>query len=873
MSAEFDEYEQLPTILALKWRQFLREEERWSQGVASSNFAFQVASLNGLTVRFLVSLLLGEFQLYKESCNSEMEGLVASYLENPTDGLWVRLVDTITSGLSQVPEATMATNIRKMLKKKVRFEWGRMSIRTVLQRQVQFRNVLLHGVQQLYSPDFQRVLLRTKALYKHLHVLTIGSLVACDGRDNWTIKGLDKPVICDSLSKSNIDCMAQQYVECLGAKDEKSDSRYSTWLPYWHIPTESKVIPLWPILHCQFEPDTQQLTEYFFNGRAGVRCEYMSYRSPTLKYQNTLFIPDDSLKTYWESFAPLQPKGSYQQDLEGLVDYYKKVFAGREVESQEILNFCMQHAGKIGTVKSQPGKGKTALFVHLYQIWKEKRNWPNQLIPVWHFCSQKDGWEHPVFFLQSLIQQMNDWLGVDTAILPQSLSLLKQRSDETWKQLVSFCYPKKVVLFVDALDESSHVGPSDSIASVFPIPLSQVDSESVVIVSYRVDESGVNIDLERRLREKSEKVLSCFETGLLEGLSKQDMNSYLQDVVLQESVSLRVASSLWELTQGGDPFTFRIILELAKRRRLDLARVETIPQSLDEAYDEIWMDLPTHQDYLLHRLLGFLSIVPELFTDHVIAKLFSMEESDKGIESGIVTSYHIAEARGDINRYLLFQGDSYRIFHHQLRDFILRQFHDDDVKRFLLQPLVAYCSEPSNDAQQESFQLKWTISVLCEAVMHPSYTNTEKDVLRAHLWTLVWDDKYWELKLNVCGRLEYLQSDWKNLFLTLRPDKNSEVKPWSQLGKTFHLAKRSHFVMTQLAMKVQKTFYGAVLEGNYDAVVPCIEHAPSPYFSEWYARIGEHYKGAPMQPGLALDARSSVLSEEELVFWGEKREN
>ena len=57
-----------------------------------------------------------------------------------------------------------------------------------------------------------------------------------------------------------------------------------------------------------------------------------------------------------------------------------------------------------------------------------------------------------------------------------------------------------------------------------------------------------------------------------------------------------------------DPFFLRFVLDGVERRRIFLHRVETIPHSLDDAFEVLWLSLPDDMDFLCHRLLLTLGI-------------------------------------------------------------------------------------------------------------------------------------------------------------------------------------------------------------------------------------------------------------------------
>ena len=104
--------------------------------------------------------------------------------------------------------------------------------------------------------------------------------------------------------------------------------------------------------------------------------------------------------------------------------------------------------------------------------------------------------------------------------------------------------------------------------------------------------------------------------------------------------------------------------------RLD--RAETVSHSLDDAFEELWMGLPTDRDFLCHRMLLTLGIMIEYGDDRLFAELFNRELSPHPR----LMPDDIAAIRTKAGKLLVYDGARYGLFHDRFRAFLVGEQPD-----------------------------------------------------------------------------------------------------------------------------------------------------------------------------------------------------
>ena len=123
---------------------------------------------------------------------------------------------------------------------------------------------------------------------------------------------------------------------------------------------------------------------------------------------------------------------------------------------------------------------------------------------------------------------------------------------------------------------------------------------------------------------------------------------------------------------AADPFYLRFLADGSQAETIRLDRPETIPNDLDEAFEAMWMDLPTDRDFLAHRLLLYLAVMRDYGEDSLFAELFNRERPDQSR----LTPDEVAAIRVRIGKLLIYDGDRYNLFHDRFRRFLVGEQTD-----------------------------------------------------------------------------------------------------------------------------------------------------------------------------------------------------
>jgi hypothetical protein len=140
----------------------------------------------------------------------------------------------------------------------------------------------------------------------------------------------------------------------------------------------------------------------------------------------------------------------------------------------------------------------------------------------------------------------------------------------------------------------------------------------------------------------------------------------IADRVVTEAVLDAVWRSAAGDAEDADPFFLRFIAEGVDSGRIDLARPETVPATLDEAFDELWMRLPADHGFLVHRILGMLAIMRDYGDDEMFAALLGGAEGAEPL-----TVLDVAALRAEAGKLLVYDGDRYGLVHDRFRQFLV----------------------------------------------------------------------------------------------------------------------------------------------------------------------------------------------------------
>ena len=248
---------------------------------------------------------------------------------------------------------------------------------------------------------------------------------------------------------------------------------------------------------------------------------------------------------------------------------------------------------------------------------------------------------------------------------------------------------QRLIVVVDALDEGIGV-EKESIPSCIPAGI----YEGVVfLLSYRVDQSNKSQRVERQLKHIDAQRMQVLQhANPLSGLNFEDVQLFLNKLlnsVKGTFVSEQTEQQVWEAankgnqassSKGADPFFLRFLADGVLQGSIRLDRAETVPLSLDEAFEEMWMSLPSDHHFLCHRILLTLGIMREYGDDELFMDLFNKALSPHEQ----LSPNDVASVRIKAGKLLVYDDERYGLFHDRFRVFLVGEQKD---------PIAAYLEE------------------------------------------------------------------------------------------------------------------------------------------------------------------------------------
>ncbi len=429
---------------------------------------------------------------------------------------------------------------------------------------------------------------------------------------------------------------------------------------------------------------------FFLNAGAIERLSYIAFRLPE-------HLDAKSLGSY-EAFRELMKKIPAPElptdprlDFAALVAGSTRFFVGREGVLAAVESAVRERPAPYAVVRALPGMGKTSLLARLHQLHPPARVSDPRHGDRWcfHFCGNTDGRNSPVVMMRSLMAQACDAVDFDVNKRNNYLKStdLKELRDGIFPGLIAEVAKQlkegeRLVLAVDALDEG--FGSEDPIASVLPRVL---PDNAIAIVSWRVDESNTNARVEEASRQVEASARHAIDgADPLRGLTRQNVADFIAHVrharaeaadetPLSEFAPVDVVlDAVWQAAQaqgGADPFYLRFLAQGADTGTIDLERAESIPQSLDDAFEDTWLALPTDHDFALQRLLLYLGILREPGTDPLLSELLTRERPEHPLRPDDIAGLRIAAGK-----LLAYDGDRYTLFHDRFRRFLVGEQKD-----------------------------------------------------------------------------------------------------------------------------------------------------------------------------------------------------
>ncbi len=644
---------ELPYPLGLKFKLLWQENEAREKGEATPQLGFSICALHSLLLRFIATVFIQIYIIETGGKNQRINIQIMQALRGPTDGTWLDLSGSLCNLIGGFESYSVYARLVGVLGEKVAVGKKKQKFRAVSQELINFRNRLLHG-EQITTDALEAARNKIFALIRAFQVLCEYRLLSFSGSDTFMLKGEYPTRLDDSL---------------WSCPDEQGTYLYIT---------QGCSIPLYPLLSFREKLDGETICELFFLNSIGDSVpSYIAFR-----YLNSHGFDGQKLGTY-DSFqkfmakipAPPQPKNPII-DFSIFAMDSALMFVGRSEVLLELREFLETRNTPYGFLKALAGMGKTAFLANLYN----NRNsndflslGSNQRV-VWafHFCAHFEGRDRPEVCFRSIIGQVAERLKFDpTDYFDDDLSKFREERLPEFFYTVSQVLDdnEQLVVVIDALDESD-LDSDESISKFLPDFL---PPKIRIIISYRIDETGSNPALEDSIRHVSDLNRYQFKTAdPLGGLTRNDVSIFLGQLAQDETVPERTIQQIWSTAntrqQGADPFFLRFVAQSIRDGRSDLTRPETLPASLEDAFDEIWLQLPDDNNFLLHRLLLALALMFDLGDDEFFANYFNHHEL---LPERVLYPVDIALMRVQAGKLLRYDGDRYGLFHDRFRAFLV----------------------------------------------------------------------------------------------------------------------------------------------------------------------------------------------------------
>ena len=707
-----DVAEGLPYPLGLKLQAIRAGARARLEGEAAPDLPFVIAAFGGLCLRLCSLVAVHAYVVTVGAADNDLNRLIVDKLRSPTDGSWREVVNQLRARVSQadpraarfyawldapgaVPKGGAGWEFPGYcVTAAVPKDKDVRTVDAVLGKLVSFRNNLMHG-EAPSREDLDLALLYVEAVARGAqHALHHTTLQVRSGDRAWKLMGhVPQP-----FAPAPMD-LADEVPTLVFEPDPAASSDAPRLEP----------LPLAPLL--RFRPGATVGVDsvgvnidelYFVNAAALARLQYVGFRAGAHADGKELGTYE-AFKAFWERIpvtpSPKDPVLVYDD----LSAYHAKFFVGRGevLDEIEAALGSAEAEGRYVELRALAGMGKSAILSMLYarqlpaisahgSISGKNRTSPSAprhvagapaaapLPGAWafHFCAQTDGREYALVALRSVMAQLCDQAGLDRdAWLVNDLQELKdQMLPSLLAKVAALC--GTVVVVLDALDESTG-SDEDALAGCLSESL---PNGVTVLISWRVDAQNRAGRVDRQLSRISADLRVRLRTAdPLAGLAREHVAVLLDRIAGAAGLGPTVIATLeavWAAsttdTAEADPFFLRFVSEGVRDGRVDLARVETIPASLEDAFEGQWLALPTESNFLAQRVLLLLGVLREYGDDELISEFISRDPAN----GQTVTAQDIAVVRQSLGKLLVYDGDRYGLFHDRFRRFLVGEQKD-----------------------------------------------------------------------------------------------------------------------------------------------------------------------------------------------------
>ena len=845
--------QELPYPLSFRLHEFVEESKFFLQKKGSTNYAFLLASMNGLALRFHAIVALCVYVHFLNAPDTSLNQEIIEGLQLPADGTWKTFLDQILRE-EQCHLHPWLQVQREMLYTRMPFIGRKKGLAPIvaMQEMVQFRNHLLHGSHRFSREEIQEAMQKIQLIFTAMKPWSEAKLEAISEERILSLRGFI-PFIKESeiKEKDSLEKASTIVYRSSSKKDKRKEvSRQQTSFLFFSFSKETEQkCPLYPLL-CFVDKNERASFEkevFFFNGSHHDQSEYISYRYPRSQDHHALGVPFHDVIKFLKSFHAVRLQPKVRIDYFELTRTHLQAFVGREKQLQALYRFLAERPSPYGVVYGRGGMGKTTLFARMYQAYqKEEKVWPKDLIGLWHFCGSIDGRDHAIVFWRSVLAQLEWQLDGQEGYYPHALEPLQK----VWQTRLqdAATQGKRVVLIVDGIDEGHSFSiPLFSIPTHLPT-IEQIPNHLTVLCSYRADdESGqqsieellpIPVDALHRIEDASPlrgldwaemvqmlslhlREITQYPDTLLAiwGMATHTLHSYeqtakqhlLTEIQSDAQVSQQdrleqqqahIDQKRWteqknsEAGEYADPLLLRFLYEELQEGRIDPKRAESVPKSLQMIFDRTWNQLAIDDGYLLIRILGMLSVMPDAGSDAFFSSIFEEERKRKRRSGRVFFPEDVAKKRIFINRWLTFRKDQYTIFHRRFREYVRQHFHLRDQETALHEPIYRYCL--SDEGRFQTYDLLYRIHHLSWLARSKRAHVFEK--WRQEMLALLHEEKgFFVKKWEMFQRVDLLQEDFLSIIRCFSPNRESSIsKNWSDFSKVYFLCLHSYEMLLEL---------------------------------------------------------------------------
>ena len=678
--------------ISSKLKKFIYDAEMIDKGESRPQFYFSLCAISSLLLRYLASIHIQLYIEITEADEMNFNQKMVSIIERATDGQWQNICTDIQNHIKkssreqksiwkeEKPELMNLYDIlSSIFQSKVKYfhkdeieekhlfrvskRGKKLPLKTttdLLTYLVGFRNSLVHA-EKMEDSQYEGVCAVLFAVFTHLKDLWTYSLCVQVDETLWNLSKIIPEKLIQKGASTNKQITLQ--------KDGNN------------------ILELSPLV-CISQNLTQDdfIEDLFFINVGTLKSlDYLGFQKAQRKAGKTLGTYEQFKK--YMSKIPTPP--AVKEEIYNFDDYAfdkAKNFVGREDVLEEIHQSIGATKNNYIELRALAGMGKTAIMAHLYQAYEQENQEDEQQktehLWAFHFCMNTEGRNTPIQAYRSIISKIGKKLDIQNykSFLSWKLKELKENiplflNGEKLKKHLEKHNFKRLVIVIDALDEG--FGGEESIVEFIPPHL---EEHVVFLYSYRVNKNVENRKVQNVLNQLPEEKLHILSSANpLKGLTDKDVQDFLGNIH-HDPVPQKTYNNVWEASSQdlegayADPFYLRFLLDGIQQNRIFLSRAETIPQSLDDAFESKWLSLPTDFYFLGHRLLLTLAIMRDHGDDELFVELFNRNKRSPTEED--LTIDDIRQIRLSIGKLLIYDGDRYTLFHDRFRYFLVGEQKD-----------------------------------------------------------------------------------------------------------------------------------------------------------------------------------------------------